>query len=58
MTQPKARPPTFAVFASRSDALPESYMRYLANGLRDSFDLPGVPIRINPRKGKNPYAPK
>ncbi|MEE2968750.1 MAG: ribosome biogenesis GTPase Der [Pseudomonadota bacterium] len=58
MTQPKARPPTFAVFASRSDSLPESYLRYLANGLRDSFDLSGVPIRINPRKGKNPYAPK
>ena len=58
MTQPKARPPTFAVFASRSESLPESYLRYLVNGLRETFDLPGVPIRINPRKGKNPYAPK
>jgi GTPase len=58
MTQPKARPPTFALFSSRSEALPESYLRYLTNGLRESFDLPGVPIRINPRKGKNPYAPK
>ncbi len=58
MTQPKARPPTFAIFGNRSELLPESYLRYLANGLRDDFDLGGVPIRINPRKSKNPYAPK
>jgi len=58
MTQPKARPPTFAIFGNRSELLPESYLRYLANGLRDDFGLGGVPIRINPRKSKNPYAPK
>ena len=57
ITQAKARPPTFAVFCSRPKALPESYVRYLINGLRNTFDLPGVPIRINPRGGKNPYAP-
>lgn len=57
MTQAKARPPTFIVFASRKDALPESYVRYLIGGLRDAFDLLAVPIRIHLRAGKNPYAP-
>jgi len=56
MTQANARPPTFVVFCSLPKALPESYSRYLVNGLRESFDLPGVPIRLNLRKGKNPYA--
>ena len=57
MTQIKARPPTFAIWLSRPDALPDSYERYLVNGLRDAFDLPGVPIRILRRKGDNPYEP-
>ncbi|MCG8562473.1 MAG: ribosome biogenesis GTPase Der [Hyphomicrobiales bacterium] len=55
MTQPNARPPTFVVFSQRADRLPEAYQRYLVNGLREAFDLPGVPIRLNLRKGKNPY---
>ncbi|MEE8279878.1 MAG: ribosome biogenesis GTPase Der, partial [Alphaproteobacteria bacterium] len=58
MTQVKARPPTFVLFASRPADLPESYLRYLANGLRDAFDLPGVPLRLHLRKGKNPYVAK
>ena len=56
ITQAKARPPTFVLFASRPEELPESYVRYLVNGLRDAFDLPGVPLRLHPRKGDNPYA--
>ena len=56
ITQASARPPTFVVFCSLPKALPDSYSRYLVNGLRESFDLPGVPIRLNLRKGKNPYA--
>ena len=55
MTQAKSRPPTFIVFISRAGALPESYLRYLMNGLRDAFDLPAVPIRIHLRTGENPY---
>ena len=55
MTQIKTRPPTFALFASRPAAVPESYLRYLTNGLRDDFGLTGVPIRIALRKGRNPY---
>lgn len=55
MTQIKTRPPTFALFASRPAAVPESYLRYLTNGLRDDFGLIGVPIRISLRKGRNPY---
>jgi len=58
MTQIKARPPTFALFASRPAELPVSYQRYLANRLREAFDLGGVPLRLYPRAGKNPYAPK
>ncbi len=54
-TQVKTRPPTFAIWCSRGDALPDSYSRYLVNGLREDFDLEGVPLRINLRKGKNPY---
>jgi GTP-binding protein len=55
LTQANARPPTFVAFCSQPKALPESYVRYLVNGLRETFDLPGVPIRFNLRKGKNPY---
>ncbi len=56
VTQAKTRPPTFVLFASRPADLPESYLRYLANGLRDTFDLAGVPLRLHTRKGRNPYA--
>ena len=57
VTQAKTRPPTFVLFASRPEQLPESYLRYLANSLRRNFDLPGVPIRLFLRNGKNPYVP-
>jgi len=56
MTQPKSRPPTFVLFAARADAVPEDYRRYLVNGLRDVFDLPGTPIRLMVREKENPYA--
>jgi GTP-binding protein len=56
ITQPKSRPPAFVLFTSRSDAVPDSYRRYLVNSLRDSFDLPGTPIRLTLREKKNPYA--
>jgi GTP-binding protein len=55
MTQPSARPPTFVAFCTRPEALPKAYLRYLTNSLRDTFDLPGVPIRLKLRKGENPY---
>ena len=56
MTQVKSRPPTFALFTSQPTALPESYSRYLANGMREAFGLHGVPLRLTLRKGsKNPY---
>ena len=58
MTQAGTRPPSFALFCSRPKDLPDSYLRYLENGLRQDFELPGTPIRINLRKGDNPYAPK
>jgi GTPase len=58
MTQPKARPPTFVLFSSRASELPETYRRYLTNGLRENFALPGTPIRLNMRAKANPYAGK
>ena len=58
MTQIKARPPSFAVWVSRPKALPETYEKYLVNGLRDDFDMPGVPIRLSLRTTKNPYHKK
>ena len=57
ITQVKARPPTFALFASKPSSLPESYRRYLVNGIGAEFGLAGVPIRLLLRAGKNPYAP-
>ena len=58
MAQTKARPPTFVLFASRAAHLPESYRRYLINSLRESFDLPGVPIRVTVKAntGSDPNA--
>ena len=56
MAQTKARPPTFVLFCTRADQLPDSYRRYLVNAIRQSFDLPGVPIRLTVKSGsKNPY---
>jgi GTP-binding protein len=55
ITQVNIRPPTFALFASKPGELPDSYRRYLVNALRQDFDLPGTPIRMMLRKGKNPY---
>ncbi len=56
MTQAKSRPPTFVLFGTRVEHLPDSYKRYLINGLRETFHLPGVPIRILLRGSKNPFA--
>jgi len=56
ITQANVRPPTFVLFCSQPKLLPESYTRYLVNSLRESFDMPGVPIRLNLRKGVNPFA--
>jgi len=56
MTQPKSRPPTFALFGNQLKALPDSYLRYLTNGLREVFHLEGAPIRFVLRNAKNPYA--
>ncbi len=59
MTQPKARPPFFVLFGNSVAQIPESYRRYLVNGLRETFGLIGVPIRLSMRSGgDNPYAPK
>ena len=58
MAQTKARPPTFVLMASRAESMPEQYKRYLVNNLRESFDLPGTPIRLIVKSGsENPYAP-
>ena len=56
LTQSKTRPPTFFLSCSRPDAVPDAYRRYLLNGLRETFDLGGVPIRLMLRSGDNPYA--
>ncbi|MFI3241787.1 MAG: ribosome biogenesis GTPase Der [Alphaproteobacteria bacterium] len=56
ITQAKTRPPTFFIFSSNPEGLPESYLRYVTNGLRQTFNLYGTPLRVNIRKGKNPYA--
>lgn len=65
MTQAKTRPPGFVVMCSHPDKVPESYTRYLVNGLRTDFDMPGAPIRLwmrsqneaNPYKGRKKAGP-
>jgi GTP-binding protein len=54
-TQVTTRPPTFVLFVSQAGGLSDAYLRYLANGLRTAFDLPGVPLRLTCRTGDNPY---
>lgn len=56
ITQIKTRPPGFIMSCSRPDAMPQSYLRYLVNGLRQDFDMPGVPIRLSMTKSDNPFA--
>ena len=58
VTQAKARPPTFVLFVSRPESVGETYLRYFENELRSTFDLPGTPIRLLLRKGKNPFSAK
>jgi GTP-binding protein len=58
ITQAKARPPSFVIFCTRADAVPDAYLRYLTNAMREAFDLPGTPIRLTLREKKNPYAGK
>ncbi len=55
ITQIKTRPPTFALWVSRPDKLPDSHKRFIINGLRSTYDIPGTPIRLLVRKSKNPY---
>ena len=56
ITQANARPPSFVLFCSRADVIPESYQHYLINSLRDTFELPGTPIRLALREKDNPFA--
>ncbi len=55
ITQAKSRPPSFVLFCTRADAVPDAYKRYLVNSLRESFELPGTPIRLTLREKKNPF---
>jgi len=55
ITQAKSRPPSFVIFCTRADAVPDAYKRYLLNSLRETFDLPGTPIRLTLREKDNPY---
>ncbi|MBP3515306.1 MAG: ribosome biogenesis GTPase Der, partial [Alphaproteobacteria bacterium] len=58
ITQAKTRPPSFYIFSSNPEGLPDAYLRYLVNQLRENFDLRGIPIRMTVRKTNNPYADK
>ena len=58
ITQVKSRPPSFVIFTSLPDSVPDSYQRYLVNGLRKDFGITGVPIRLMLRAGNNPYDDK
>lgn len=58
ITQAKTRPPAFYIFSSNPEGLPDAYLRYLMNNLRETFNLGGIPLRITVRKTENPYAEK
>ena len=58
MAQVKSRPPTFVLIATRASEMPESYKRYLVNGLRDAFDLHAAPVRLIVKQQRNPFADK
>jgi GTPase len=58
VTQIKSRPPTFNLFCNLPQEMPDSYLRYLVNGLRGDFELPGVPLRVVLKRSDNPYAGK
>lgn len=58
ITQAKTRPPGFVLFGTRLDQLPESYRRYLVNGIRRELGFEAVPIRLTLRSPKNPFAKK
>ena len=58
ITQAKTRPPSFVLFCTRADALPEAYKRYLINSMRENFELPGTPIRLTLREKDNPFKGK
>lgn len=55
ITQVNTRPPSFVLFGTRVDQLPDSYMRYLINGLRKELDFGAVPVRLHARASKNPF---
>ena len=55
ITQNKTRPPTFVLFGTRLDELPESYRRYLVNGIRKELGFGAVPVRLTLRSAKNPF---
>ncbi len=57
MTQVKTRPPGFVLMCSNPEALPDAYKRYLVNGLREAFDMPGTPVRLflRSQNDKNPF---
>ena len=56
ITQIKSRPPTFVLMSSRATKMPESYKRYLMNGIREAFDLGGQPIRLTVKQNRNPFS--
>jgi len=58
ITQAKTRPPSFYIFSSNPEGLPDSYLRYLINSLRNTFNMGGISLRITVRKADNPYAEK
>lgn len=58
ITQAKTRPPSFYIFSSNPEGLPDAYLGYLTKQLRENFDMRGIPIRITVRKTGNPYADK
>jgi GTP-binding protein len=58
ITQARSRPPTFVLFGNRLDELPESYRRYLVNGIRKELGFGAVPVRLNLRSTRNPFDKK
>ena len=48
-------PPVIVIHGNQLESLPESYRRYLANTFQHRLRLMGTPVRIEFKKGKNPF---
>ena len=58
LTQARARPPTFVLWANTPEGLAPSYKRFIANRLRERYGFRGTPLRIVVKAKKDRHDPQ